>query len=585
MGYPTILVNSSSGSDSEASGAGPSTAIKGSKARVQASATGALRVGFFDASVDLTSLWSSGAPAGAGDDAVTDGEDALYVVDSVAGNRNFDQITSVKDPYDGLDNFYPDTPWTCDTSVGSDTISNISDTALMNEGDIIMIEGAGPLGADLYTTINSIVNSNTITINDTASLEVFGANLYLPAQCTVFIGLGQGTGGIRTTDTAWAIGGKRASIGSTSSRKLFNNNTGDGDAMPGWTIELESGHTETLSATLTIYREGSSNGPITLKGSDGAATMPVLTWTNNGTGINNSSSPYGWRIENLDFRNSNASKTASLAINATSLWSMRNLRINHSTNYWGRGINGSAGQLIENCNLAYMAGYTGGSSAIVMTTGALGIKIIGNSIYGVTGNAINITMSSTNSIHAFIFRNSIYGNTKGIATIDGTGTASNTYFGSIIENTIHGNSSDGIDFGTNASTTNGWSFAQVINNNITGNGGWGINFSHASPPTLAQLNYANTFFWNNNFGTGALANTSGSMSISGLDYGSISVDPGYTDVSDADISLWNFAVGTGVKALGWPTNKIGNTQSYVDIGVAQRQESGTSSYTEQSFAY
>ena len=80
MAYPTILFNSSTGSDTAASGAGPATALTGSSA---ATSGDGLTV-TLDGSPDLSGV-------------ATDGTHAIWLNDTTAGHRNFAYITGKDD--------------------------------------------------------------------------------------------------------------------------------------------------------------------------------------------------------------------------------------------------------------------------------------------------------------------------------------------------------------------------------------------------------------------------------------------------------------------------------------------------------
>lgn len=83
MALPTIIFNSSTGSDTAASGAGPATALTGSSA----STSGTGLVVTLDGSPDLSGV-------------ATDGSHVLYLADSTAGARNFGKITGKDDGAD-----------------------------------------------------------------------------------------------------------------------------------------------------------------------------------------------------------------------------------------------------------------------------------------------------------------------------------------------------------------------------------------------------------------------------------------------------------------------------------------------------
>ena len=97
----------------------------------------------------------------------------------------------------------------------------------------------------------------------------------------------------------WGIGGKRNSL--QTSRNLIED-----DIVAGWVIELESGYTDTITTTLTLDIAGNNvDGMNTVKGSDGAVTPPLLTFSGTGTFINFIVGFWIW--EGMDFENTNAS--------------------------------------------------------------------------------------------------------------------------------------------------------------------------------------------------------------------------------------------------------------------------------------
>lgn len=77
MAFPIILIDSATGSDSLASGAGPSTALTGTAAATD----GDGEIITLDSGTDLTNV-------------LTDGSHVLYLVDATAGERNFSAITA-----------------------------------------------------------------------------------------------------------------------------------------------------------------------------------------------------------------------------------------------------------------------------------------------------------------------------------------------------------------------------------------------------------------------------------------------------------------------------------------------------------
>jgi hypothetical protein len=449
MALPVILVNSATGSDTVASGAGPATALTGTAASFAAA------VVTLDGSPDLTNV-------------ATDGSHTLYLVTST-GVKHF-KITA-------KDN-------------GADTVD---------------------------VTPNPAGTASGLT---------------------------------------WGIGGKRASIGATTSRLLFDNAGAAGDAMPGWAVEMESGHTETLSDRLVFRRAGdTTSGPITLRGTRGAATPPVLTWNTNDIALFPAASYQ--HVLDFEIQNTNATKTASEAIRmqTASGGMIRGIKIAHATNNFWRGINvvGEAGT-IDSCDI----GYTETSGVRMGTGGSFSTVIRNNYIHSVAGTGLDLDDAGDLFVALNIEGNVVYDCNTGLSA-----SAANSTSGRLVlaNNVFHANIGDGAFLDN---TNSGWISALIENNIFSNNGGYGINFDNL---TLVFLQAYGVTIRNNDF----YSNASGKYLPS--DVGSLdeqTLDPQFTNAAGGD-----FSIGTNLKALGFPTGFIGKssaTRSYVDVGAAQRQE-------------
>lgn len=461
MALPVILVDSSSGSDSQASGAGPSTALFGT---TDASTDGTGLIVTLTAGTDLTSV-------------AVDGSHVIFVNDATAGARNFGKITA---------------------KAGSG--------------------GATP----------------TVTVSN-----AFGLSL---------------------TTKSWAIGGKRASIGSTTSRKLTENNSGSGDAMPGWVIELQSGHSETIAATFTFRRSGdATDGAVVLRGASGAATLPLITCSADVTAITLRAN--GIRLLDFELRNTAAGKTASIGIGNASGGEClaRRIKISHATNYFRRGLadQGNGSIVAEECEIGYC------SNVGIQSDSATPIPIVGNYIHDCGSHGILINTSGVGRLVAFNICESNGGDGLNYA---GAGADDFPQGLQIFGNTFYNNTSDGIQIAGNNWRTLG--LMQIRNNIFANNGAYGINLTTA---TAAHLAYRNAAITHNAF----YLNSSGKYTPSGLTSDSEQTsDPQFTDAANGDFSL-----GTNLKGLGFPdpVGKYSPTRSYTDIGAAQRQEAGGAS--------
>lgn len=540
MALPVILVNSATGSDTAASGAGPATAVVGTLGRTRNAASMA-RVGFFEASApDLSGV-------------LTDGSHALYIGITTAGQRNFSSIASVKDS---------EQKPTGNVTNNSAVISSMSSTTGFSANDIVRVFEGGAGANHLYTTVISVDSGTQITVADTISGSASGVEIWNPKQVGLTAGQELNTG---ATDTAWAIGGKRASIGATTSVKLFENNAAAGDAMPGWAIEMESGHSETIAATITWRRDGdTTDGPITLRGTAGAATLPLLTFSNNGNAFSHGSRVYT-RVEAFEMRNSNATKTASVALAGTlrQNFVVRNIKVSHSTDKFWRVMSGvnCYGIFITDCEFGHCA-----DSAIQGTGANYRFIVLRSYIHdcGATGVVLTSGSGSVLIHHSIIADNAgdgitILPSSLAVASNDPPPC-------SLLSNVFYSNDGDGAEITVTSSGTGTFESLLVTNNIFAANGGYGLKFS-GSGVTDALLANLGTAIRNNDF----YGNTSGAhsptLTLASLDERTL--DPQFTDAANG-----NFSIGANLKALGFPTGAIGysSTTSYLDIGAAQRAE-------------
>jgi hypothetical protein len=364
------------------------------------------------------------------------------------------------------------------------------------------------------------------------------------------------------TNKTWAIGGKLATIGGTSSKLLFDNNGAAGDAMPGWTVQMENAHVETIAATFDTRRAGDqTSGPITLKGAAGV----VITFSNNGNGFVCRGSYQVF--QGFEVRNSNATKTASVAFSTASAhWGIIGVKVSHSTNkFWKALVENSAGGfLLQDCEIGFCANI--GADL----TGGARYRILNNYIHD-CGATAGIETTST-SLTGLLFYGNIIANNTG----DGlrmTGASANAQCIEILQNTFYNNTSDGVEL--TAVDGNGQSLSLVIANNIfANNGAYGLNFSAATDIGLLSDLVA---ILNNDYFTNSTAATNPTLTLSSS--GAQTGDPGFTNAAGG-----NFSIGTNLRAKGYPvggTLAIGTgslTFSFVDIGAAQRDETAQFGY-------
>ena len=462
MTFPIILVNSATGSDTAASGAGPATALTGTSASTSANGLTVT----LDGSPDLTNV-------------AVDGTHAIFLDDTTAGARNFGRITAKDD------------------------------------------------------------TAKTVTVGNAFGLSLSGK--------------------------AWAIGGKRASVTGTTSRKLLENNSAAGDWLPGWAIEMQSGHSEVSSATLTNRRAGDiTSGGVELRGEPGATVLPLLTFSNNGQAIGTVVGLF--TIRDFELRNSSATKTASHAFGPSGVnqtITAVGIKVSHATDKFVSAISsGQGGFILESCEIGNTVGIgiNHFNSAYTMTIincyihdcGGTGISIASGSPCHLFGNII-----ARNNGHGVVFPG-LVGNLTGNFT-----PGSNSQ---ISHNTIDANQGDGFR------VSSGGSLVQFFFNNILSNNtGFGLNFTAGSDRLLAAagLRLRNNVFYNNGSG---VTNPS---SLPIVNINAQTINPTYSNASGGD-----FSIGANLKATGHPlagtlpVGKHSTTYSYVDPGASQRQEAG-----------
>jgi hypothetical protein len=443
MALPVILVDSASGSDAAASGAGPSTALSGT---ANASTSGTGLVVTLPSGTVLTGV-------------STTGSDVIFINDATAGARNFGKITATS---------------------GSG--------------------GATP----------------TVTVADAFGLSLSGKS--------------------------WAIGGKRASIGSTTSGKLFSNNGGNGDWMPGWAVEMQSGHAETLAGTLDTRRAGdTTSGGMILRGVAGAATRPVLTFSGGGNLI----VPRGiyQTFRGFDIKDTSGHLGTCFVCTVSNYTTVDDVRAEDATSYPSAFANvGSVGMKFRRCR-ARTAG-----KAIVATSAPLTIE--GCDLHDCGNSAIDTTGADPLGI---VVEGNLIRACAGPGIVIDLGNGPSNRSIRVARNTVDGctgASSDGIQVKGTVSDVLG---NVVIEDNLcTNNARYGINFA---TPTDGQLAAYAPPVRNN----GTYNNTSGAYNSATAGYaynacpwasGDPGVNPSYT--SGSDWTPTNTAVQVASSVAGYP---------------------------------
>ena len=465
MAFPVILVNATGGSDSAASGAGPSTALTGTAAATNGAGTTVT----LDSGTDLSGV-------------ATDGSHVIYLVDTTAGARNFGKITAT----------------------------------------------AGSGGA-----------TPTVTVSNAFGISISGKS--------------------------WAIGGVRASINSTSSRKLFENNSGNGDLMPGWIIEMQSGHTETVTSRITWRRAGdTTDGPCVLRGASGG-TRPVITFNQDDIFINVRNNHL--QMQFMEIVHTGAATNAR-AFDMGGVTGpgviFDDIRL---VTGWTRGFNNLVGCTVQNCTIGNTT-----SDAMANTAQTDGTRFINNYIY--SAGAAGIVLNGVAGIQ--LVSGNIIANctTQGIQ--DNCSRADQSGAVIIEHNDIYACGGSTISGYVRTSSANNGSLGSLVlrNNYFKGCGKYGIEFL-TSGITATMLKAYGTVIRGNAYDS----NVTGTISIAGVEVGGVT-GAGPDNASYGTSGDFSKGSAFAGKGAGDPASFIGTlsaTRSYVDIGAAQRQETAAAS--------
>lgn len=461
MAYPVILVDSATGSDSAASGAGPSTALTGSSAST---------------SGDGLTITLDGSPNLSG--VLTDGSHVIFVNDTTSNARNFAKITAV-------DN-----------------------------------------------------SAKTVTTTQAFAFSLSGKT--------------------------WAIGGKRASISSATTKRLQDTGvTNVGDMGAGWAIEMSDASAETIGGSGYILRRGGdqTDGECIIRGVASTTNPPIITFSINNNCFTFSGGTGNYiHFKDFEVRNSNATKTASVAFVISSGGTgVRFLRMtcNHATDkFWKFAVSGGQCWLYERCIVGNCASHN-------ISFGAAGVACIDCDVYSSGGSGIlNTNAITTGGVDLFwcrIYLNAAYG-----VTIIAQSTINRH---SINGNNFDNNTSGGIDI---QSTVIAGLTGHVVCNNIFSNhaSGTAVNFTGSGVTAPFVTSGGGIYKYNTLYGNSADCNLSGVLANSST------LNPTYANAATGDFRFTN----ASVNGTGYHDGNVGRTayRSYRDPGSMQHQGSGVS---------
>lgn len=372
--------------------------------------------------------------------------------------------------------------------------------------------------------------------------------------------------GLSLSGKSWAIGGKRATIAGTNSLKLFSNNSAAGDAMPGWAVEMQSGHSESPTTAIDLRRAGdTTSGPIVLRGAAGAATMPAIALASDTTNFFVLRADYQ---QLRDFTISAAGRSGMASgVNLLANYAvLSGLKLAAASSYFSGAILLGSGSRVLGCEVANVTG-----NGISNPNGnSLGTEIRGNYVHDNT--LVGIHLGTAPYFGATVAENIIASNGhEGIYIDQARGDALGSLY--VERNDVAGNGTSGSYSGINVvSSAAATAWTVVANNYLKSNSAWGVHFSSASV-SVATLKGWGTQIRNNGFKT----NTSGEVAANGVAVTDTAIVQGSVSAADPDNASYgtsgNYAKGTAstLYEAGWPTSNIGksSTRSYVTIGAAQ----------------
>jgi len=333
----------------------------------------------------------------------------------------------------------------------------------------------------------------------------------------------------------WAIGGKRATL--IGSYGLLERSFAVGDGKPGQTLEFNSGHTESIAQKVNFRVIGNeTDGPFVIQATPGASVKPLFTQTTNevffdliGTGPTH--------FDGIELRNTNGTKTASIAIRCQQSTLLKNITCNHADNFW------KAVQFVANPSDFQIDGCSIGATASngIESSGNLTMRVaqITNClISGCGANGVLLVGADSDS-RVCIMRNIFADNAGDGIRSQRTGTHPSINGGMIVEQNIFvNNGSDGIEI--TSSNNNPLRGTSIVDNIFSENSGLGVNLS-GSPTAIRLLSVMlrisrNAFF----------SNTAGRMTASAIEIeqGSITLtaDP-FVDAAAGDFNINNDAGG------------------------------------------
>lgn len=364
-----------------------------------------------------------------------------------------------------------------------------------------------------------------------------------------------GTTGTPTGCTAatsdWGVGGRRSWPGGATAEVIIRAGIRAGD-----TIQFnDTPATKTVTYFTSTNAGDSASGMVNIIGKAGVRPVLELTSGNTSTLVVTSANYF---VSNLELKSDGA--TSSAVLNQGQGGIAYNVKISASNG--APGVLTGAGSSVLNSEI------TGVGDGISVPSNA---TIIGNYIHGVTGDGIEVTI--TTPIVQII--NNVINAPSARGIFLSSATTSSASWVVIFGNTIYGAGSSGLE-STDADTK------VIMYNNIfqeNGNaaGEFNVKWAAGSAETVSA-HYNNLYFHSNCQGSA----TGGPACVSGLTVNSteLSSDALFTNAGSSNFTLQS---ASPAKATGFPGAFLGGNTGYLDMGALQRQEAGGSAGVIRSF--
>jgi len=381
------------------------------------------------------------------------------------------------------------------------------------------------------------------------------------------------------TGVSWAIGGKRATLFTEPSVKLLENNSAAGDAMAGWTMEMQSGHTE--STTLQVdfgRREGNTtDGDITIRGVLGTTDAQIPKVSTSLSSVDSINFAFlrligsYLRLEDFQITTTSVSHNAdgvSLNNNVCDNVVLRGMIVGSDSAHTGfkTGISVYLADLantpvIENCCSQY-------NNIGIKTNNYRGLYLRNCVIRNNTSHGIEFTQTSA-GLGSHVVENCLIVDNGGHGILEAAlSSARGTHGGTkhIAGCTIANNTGDGIRNQSDSSKID-WGNRKIADCIFSGNGGYAVNCTGTI--IADEINAGRCTFFNNVI----YGNTSGSVypsSVSDIFFNTNTSNPSFVDESAGDYTPSSSMDGLSIGATrrGQPvagSNSVGAIQRVVTI--------------------